>query len=458
MHALDPATPGLGRYVDLDPGGRVDAEAVDLLEGFKGMLPAALDGLDCITAYSPLRWASAKCGSDGAAGGIDPGDAEHGRYLRGLLDDCCRALLDSLDRVQDALAVEPDPLVDECAAHLRFAYDFRAGFVSTSSGVAAAAQLEAYLDAPGGEALVLHGRSGSGKTSIMALAVDREIDRRRGSVAVRFLGTTPAASAARSLVYSLSEQLHRVSVLTSEPGGDSAGACAALPPPPPHANFEGVCAYLWSALAGWRWGRLSLFLDSLDQLEDTDGGRRLDWLPLRGLSPLVHLIVSTLPDEAAPPVGSPFRCLSILTERLYDRAEGSASAADEVPEDVAPGDGRHLPCGRQFVKVEPLSGGEELLPHLLRFRGRCVTQEQMTAALAAIEQSESTRTPLFSALLADQMARWRSFDPIPSMPTTVRGAIVEFFQRAELNCGERLVRAAVGFITLARKVHTRSHV
>ena len=40
---------------------------------------------------------------------------------------------------------------------------------------------------------------------------------------------------------------------------------------------------------------LILFLDSLDQLDNADGGRQLDWLP-KQLPPSVKIILSTLPD------------------------------------------------------------------------------------------------------------------------------------------------------------------
>ena len=38
--------------------------------------------------------------------------------------------------------------------------------------------------------------------------------------------------------------------------------------------------YFKEALAKWRWGPLLLLLDSVDQLDDTNAGRRLEWLSL----------------------------------------------------------------------------------------------------------------------------------------------------------------------------------
>lgn len=41
---------------------------------------------------------------------------------------------------------------------------------------------------------------------------------------------------------------------------------------------------------------LLIFLDSLDQLNDLDGGRQLDWLP-KVIPATVKMFLSTLPDD-----------------------------------------------------------------------------------------------------------------------------------------------------------------
>ena len=58
------------------------------------------------------------------------------------------------------------------------------------------------------------------------------------------------------------------------------------------------------------------------QLDDSNGGRRLDWLPLERLSEQIHMVISTLPDELSPPDGRPFRCLSQLERRLVGSDSG----------------------------------------------------------------------------------------------------------------------------------------
>jgi hypothetical protein len=83
-----------------------------------------------------------------------------------------------------------------------------------------------------------------------------------------------------------------------------------------------------SPLLRWRWGALAVFLDSLDQLDDT--------LPLDGLAPAVRLVVSTLPDARNPEVGRPFSCLSILTTRLRNAAALASAPPPPAQVTVAP--------------------------------------------------------------------------------------------------------------------------
>jgi hypothetical protein len=272
---------------------------------------------------------------------------------------------------------------------------------------------------------------------------------------VRFLGTSPASSDARSLVFSLCAQLRRISAgapagVTAADGAASAAAAPAGLPPVP-ADLEGAAEYLRAALAGWRWGPLVLLLDGLDQLDDSDGGRRLGWLPLDGLAALVHLVVSTIPDQQSPAVGSPFRCLSILAERLQEPEPAAGRGLRHCA--VGEGEAAAAAAGDDgnFVEVEALVGTEVLLAHLLRQHGRRATGAQMAVAVRAAERPGAPRTPLFAALLARQMAQWRSTDPPPELPGTVRAVLTDLFRRLEQSSGERLVRAAVAYITLARQ-------
>ena len=110
-----------------------------------------------------------------AVRGIDPFCSQHADYLRKFLDDFCKLLLDSLDQ---RVAVEAEPLADECRLHLWFAKVRTVKYADTPSSKKALRQVREYLNRPsGGKPLVVYGPSGSGKTYVMAKAVAEEAER-----------------------------------------------------------------------------------------------------------------------------------------------------------------------------------------------------------------------------------------------------------------------------------------
>ena len=182
-------------------------------------------------------------------------------------------------------------------------------FTSTSSTKRVEDAAETYLSPPGAEngtakeeesgtALVIYGRSGAGKTYLLSKIMARCLDAPAagGCVVIRFLGTTPRSSNVRALLTSLCGQLRR-----------AYGKEAEVP-----SEFQDLRAYFAAAVKEWPSAEqpLTLFIDSVDQLDDSNGGRRLEWLPVTGLPPHVKLVVSTLPDYPE------FRCLSILESKL----------------------------------------------------------------------------------------------------------------------------------------------
>ena len=187
------------------------------------------------------------------------------------------------------------------------------------------------------------------------------------------------------------------------------------------------------------------------QLDDSNGGRRLDWLPLEGLSKQIRTVISTLPDELSPPDGRPFRCLSQLERRLVgsDAGGGRREAASETT-DLSRLAREHQ---QVFVRVEPLKDAADLLRHLLKLQGRCATGEQIDRIVEAVNSSDHTQTPLLVTILAQWVSQWHSYDDLSrvTVPTSVRDVILGFFQRLEKTHGEKLVRAALSFITLAKQ-------
>ena len=360
--------------------------------------------------------------------GIDLKDPEHISYLRNFLDQTCNAIVDVLDQVAERHAVVPNSLVDESLLHLNFAKVRSDRFSPTNSSSAALAKIEKYLQGPGGQALVMVGRSGGGKTYAMARAF---VTRSAGNAVVRFLGTSSKSADVLSLLQSVCQQLYIISkgkgTSTSGEGQAGLGPCP--------AGFQELCQYFKEALNQWAWAPLVLFLDSVDQLDDSNSGRNLEWLPLSDFSTDVHVVISTLPDEENPEVGLPFRCLSNLK--------------------------RHHQNPEAFIEVELLKDAESLMKHLLKLKDRKLSAKQMEAVVKAVELSENkAQTPLMVTLLAHLVGEWSSGRDADAslLPTSVRTIIFEFFGNLEKKFGHSLVAHIMSIITIARQGVTMSEL
>ncbi|KAJ1494271.1 hypothetical protein T484DRAFT_1766050 [Baffinella frigidus] len=100
-------------------------------------------------------------------------------------------------------------------------------------------------------------------------------------------------------------------------------------------------------------GHAFLFTHSVDQLDDSGGGRTLEWLPVVDLPAHVRIVISTLPDN------EDFSCLSQLRESMRIQGKGSQ--------------------GGVIAEVETISDPLKVLEHILKGQGRKITQEQMLA-------------------------------------------------------------------------------
>ena len=241
---------------------------------------------------------------------------------------------------------------------------------STASAVVDDAAAEREFDVS--KTMAVYGRSGAGKTyllsKIMSDLLQRSSDMDDGRVVVvRFLGTTAYSSNVLNLLTSICEQLKR-----------AYGKRHTLVP----SDFIELKNLFITAVTTWpsENAPLTLFIDSVDQLDDSNAGRRLDWLPMTDLPSFLRIVVSTLPDYQGQ-----FQCHSILNRN------------------VGSGNMMHVPA---------ISEHKEVLLHLLRRQGRRLTRTQTEAIAKIFVENSSIATPLWLTIVAQTVSSWTSYDEL----------------------------------------------
>ncbi|RUS89012.1 hypothetical protein EGW08_003259, partial [Elysia chlorotica] len=272
------------------------------------------------------------------------------------------------------------------------------------------------LDPSNRKPLVVYAESGAGKTSVMAMAMNKLKDWIGGAAGakgdgvgecvgiIRFLGTSPHSSDAYKVLFGIIGQLADITGTILQP-----------------QSYKTMRALASSALRYIRSACLSLkrpvvvFLDSLDQLQDQFDAHSCWWLPLV-LPANFKLVVSTLPTEHG------------ILKNLQDL----------MPEDAA-----------NFVELPllPDSTSVEIVEKYLTDKQRSVTEVQMRFMLDAFKKSPN---PLYLKLLMDEAVTWPSYTEVKdlSLPSTVRAAISALFQGLETKFGLEFVRGSLGLLTV----------
>ena len=258
----------------------------------------------------------------------------------------------------------------------------------------------------GNAPFVIHGKSGSGKTALMAKAwldVPRGVQR-----VARFIGATPGSSDLRTLLQSL---------------------CREMGIAEPPSDMNELVKQFRARLAGPENAEdktppsqpVVLFLDALDQLNPNDSARMLGWLP-RKLAPGVRTVLSALETskDCAPKIG---------VDDPYDIARRIWPAA--------------------MAEIGPLDAdaGAKLLDAWLADERRTLQPPQRRDIL---EKFSRDGTPLYLKLAFQEAHRWRSWDGLPvgadaapGLSATVEGVLDDLFSRLDQvqNHG-RFLRAA----------------
>lgn len=282
-------------------------------------------------------------------------------YLSGFTAAIQRELETAIDRhIAHVSAVEQaldNALQSERAEHRAFADQKRKIFVGRETNLAT---IRHYIAGATNRPLVLHGRSGLGKSALMARAIS-DAEAEQASVIYRFIGASAASSDIRSLLISVVEDL-------------AAQGIAQMPEEfEQDANkfAEQIKALLLSISKP-----VVVFLDALDQLRKP---YRQGWLPDM-LPCAVKLIVSVLDDEAYKTDSGFYRS---LRQRLHPES---------------------------FIEIEQLATrqGREILTALEKKARRRLQDSQRDYIIGQFDKASAS--PLYLRTAFEIACGWRSTD------------------------------------------------
>ena len=305
----------------------------------------------------------------------------------------------------EAMERAPDfALTREREAHRTFAKARLKIFIGRENNLEAIAK---YLGGFTGSPLVIHGRSGLGKSALMVRAAEAAKATEGTPVVARFIGASPASSDLRSLLTSVVEDLASLGIV-SMPAEFEQDA----------NKFNGQIARLLSSIKS----PAIIFLDAIDQLQRP---YTLGWLP-HEMPKALKLVLSVLDDPVYKDDSSFYRSLK-----------------DRLPEHA-------------FVEIERLSAanGSKILSELTAQSGRGLQERQRAYIAGKFEEAEAS--PLYLKTAFEIAKGWKSGSSAGEgrhvLASGTSGIIAQFIEElTSIKHHKRaLVTRALGYLAAAR--------
>ena len=342
-------------------------------------------------------------------GGISSKIKDHKKYLQRFCRDFTDKILQLIEEYSDAefnVSKKADPVIEEIEQHARFCVEKCSTFCGRSKVLD---DVKFYLESKQQLPLIIHGESGMGKTSVMAMVNQLLHKWFPGcNTILRFLGTSKGSSSITALLQSICIQLCYLYNIN-------------IPITAVLENFTTISKFFHALLAfiankpELSNTPLFILLDSLDQLSSSDGAHLLTWLP-RILPNSVHIIVSTIPK----------------IHGILDRLLGDPLMTN----------------GNNFIKLEGLdaAAGADVLKTKLEKSSRKLSSWQEQILITAFQECPQA---LYIKLAIDEVLSWHSYD-IPQdnrLRYSVQEAIIQLFVEMENKFGSTIVKFALGYIT-----------
>jgi hypothetical protein len=245
----------------------------------------------------------------------------------------------------------------------------------------------------------LIGKSGTGKSSVMAQVVKLN-EKKEATLVYRFIGTTSGSSNIMSLLQSVCGEIARaygIDAKTLAREGDEKA----------WYDMHGLADVLRKCLAlATAEKPILLFLDSLDQLSDTDNAKALYWLPSE-LPAHARFLVSSLPE-----------------------LEPALSATS-----------------KEVLPVLPVEDAVEILKKWLSSIKRKLTTDQKELVIGSFSKNQ---LPIYLKLAFEKAKHWHSYDNKHSIKEDVAGIINDYFEDLEHDYPRDFVKNAVCYLLSGR--------
>jgi hypothetical protein len=307
--------------------------------------------------------------------------------------------LGSVIQNEISLIKEIDPLEQEILAHEKFCKEHDRFFIGRATVLK---EIKKHLESDNLYPLVITGEVGSGKSALIARAVEQAKGANNNSfIITRFIGATPASSDCRSLLNNLCSEI------LQEYKGEN------FKPPD---EFTDLVKIFHDTLRFATTDKpLVIFLDGLNQLSGVDNPRGLTWLPSE-LPNNVRFVFSVLETSD---------CLKVI-KHIFPDAE---------------------PC-----KLEPMELREasDLLDGWLVYAGRTLGHDQQQEVLSKFTQC---RLPLFLKLTFEEVKLWASDRTDLVLGNNIEESISILFARFsdEVNHGKIMVSHVFGYLASTRQ-------
>ena len=295
----------------------------------------------------------------------------------------------------------PDQLDTEVSLHRAFGERKAKFFIGRARILSTIKQ---YLECTNRHPLVIYGRSGIGKTALLARAAQNAERVHPGSIVVRrFIGASSESHDVCSLLRGLLYEIHR-----SDGRGWSIVRQAYVDL---SSRFGGILRHRGFASEEVR--PVVIFIDGLDSLVDGHQTGKLSWLFER-LAEKAHLVVSCQPGE----------CLARLRDRLPSQ---------------------------NMVELEPmpLEDGQRLLVQWQAHAGLRFTTRQQDSILTGFQ---GCGLPLYLKLMFDEARRWGLRDVDTEFRIDLGEALRGFLRQlsSDPRYGETMVSHSLGYLASAR--------